>query len=86
MKKEIDCYVWPSVIDGYLSHDRDSIGCFMEGNDRMLKAKLIIDTPERKINISESEFDEAWKWPFEFNNENERLKRILKNKLFGEDK
>lgn len=55
MKKEIDCYVWPSVIDGYLSHDRDSIGCFMEGNDRMLKAKLIIDLPEKKIEITNGE-------------------------------
>jgi hypothetical protein len=38
----------------------DEIRDFTSDKDELYKAKLIIEIPDQKITISESEFDEAW--------------------------
>lgn len=59
--KEINVWVSPSDLGNkYFSVVQESADCPMKGDS--VKAKLIIELPERKVTITESEFEEAVKF------------------------
>ena len=85
--KEIEVWVDAEALRHYKAGE-DIYYQFNSGNhdENTCRAKLIIDLPERKVTISESEFDEAFygghdcydsRWSNEI--------RRAKDKLFGEE-
>lgn len=53
--KEIDCWISARHID----MDWVQIPVYKDGGSRDIKAKLLIEIPERKVEITESQFDQA---------------------------
>ena len=60
MKKELDLWVYDTFLK-YPDSELHSICAYKNKQGDMLKAKLIIELPEKKIEITESQFDETLK-------------------------
>jgi hypothetical protein len=89
MKKEIEVWVDPLITihdTGSFPITKDPVivhGFKVRHEDReMIKAKLIIEIPEKKIEITESQFDEAWK---EMHKSPLSDYEFLKERLFGKE-
>lgn len=82
--KEIDVWVngseikklQPDCTDSFTVYTKD---CFSPS----IKAKLIIELPERKVEITESMFDEAWE-KFRSQGSADFYREEIKKKLFGD--
>lgn len=90
--KEIDIWIDNTVMHGLISgHDVQSKEMYFCNSDRSrtTKAKLIIELPEKKIEITESSFDEAVYDAFHNgllrNHSFNEIKQTMKQKLFGKD-
>lgn len=81
--REIEGWVYKSDI----ANERYNFNQRMPDNFKdigAVKAKLIIEVPEKRISISESEFDEAWKWlDSQWSIPDSDMGKELKQKLFG---
>jgi hypothetical protein len=64
MKREIECWIEPEDVASFGRGHHDNTLRTYRNNHQVssagIKAKLIIEE-DRKVTISESEFDEAWK-------------------------
>jgi len=59
--KEIDGYVCKYALDSFEAYkDGYTLMVSKVQHDKDIKIKLIIEIPEKKVTISESEFEEAW--------------------------
>lgn len=88
--KEIEIKLFQCDLDRLISQQEGSSWVYREKyplrNDvqKIVKAKLIIEVPERKIELTESQFDEAW-MKSEFGNTPEEHKKNVMKKLFGSE-
>lgn len=81
--KEIEVWIEPNQIAGLEPDYTDTITTYTKKcGEPQYRAKLIIKMPERKVEITESQFDEAWDGGYGCTYEG--LKRHLKKVLFGE--
>ncbi len=80
--KEIECWVDPVSADinenFYVTKNE------INHRGTNVKARLIIELPERKIELTESEFDEAWNLPLDIDSIND-IRIAVKQKLFGKE-
>jgi hypothetical protein len=84
--KEIEVWVTDNVSDVNMSQlitrNKFSSDQYSIGGVPCVKAKLIIELPERKVEITESQFDEAWLKAVGTTYDRDRID--LKKELFGE--
>jgi hypothetical protein len=83
--KEIECYVHKNELASFgETASRVVVWSQYPATDTVLKAKLIIEFPERKVTITESDFDDACKdnEALDFVN-SRRAVALLKERLFG---
>jgi hypothetical protein len=61
--REVEVWVFRSALEGYLKDRRDSFGVFKSAVNSPdgFRAKLIIEVPMPKIELTEAEFDEAFR-------------------------
>lgn len=75
--REIEVWVNPkTIIDNWFE-----VSTYPETGD--IKAKLIIEAPERKIELTESQFEEEWQ--FQFNDAYTGNMKSMKARLFGSE-
>lgn len=78
--REIECWVSPTIKNG----DIETRYCVISGPvdpDTYRKAKLIIEVPEKRIEISESEFEKIFKGHTGYS----YTVHEMKQKLFGKE-
>lgn len=89
--REIDVWICPMALSSFERYPQ-GYNAMIRNNPAPedIKAKLIIEVPEKKITISESEFcrafEDAWMGTKFVHGQDEDLKQSLKQKLFGSDK
>ncbi len=72
-KKEIDVWVDKKVADDRCPELNHVI--YLDERVNMTKARLIIEMPEKKIEITESQFDEVWEDRVGYNSKD--IKKLL---------
>lgn len=75
--KEIDVWVSKRVLDG--DDVSDTLTTYETGSVNRIKAKLVVEIPEKKVTITESQFDEfVNKWHFD---DGANVRRDMKKEL-----
>lgn len=83
-KKEIEVFINKNELASFgVETERAVIWRNYPATNEVLKARLIVELPEKKITITESEFDEAWITDG-VTMETQEAMLSLKQKLFGE--
>lgn len=85
--KEIEVWVYENDLEKAQKNGTKGVYFTLEYPDdsSFKKAKLIIDLPEKKIEITESQFDEAWRLSATAVNSTVHQSYLnLKQKLFGD--
>ena len=81
MKKEIEVWVHPNLLKD--SREGKVFAVLEKEYDHSIKARLIIDLPEKKIEISEADLDDLNRQFHYCADENPYFYKFLKQKLFG---
>lgn len=85
MKKEIEVYIYKHHLPWFLDNC-NSISIHKnppENSGPLVKARLIIEEEEKKIEITEAQFDEAWRKAV-YEDDTKMVVSYIKNELFGE--
>lgn len=82
--KEIDVWVDPDGLDNLSKHGNRGTTVWNKDSEGLLKAKLIVELPERTWSGTESQFDEAVK-NIALKTSHADLFEGIKEKLFGRE-